>query len=86
MEFQIRRLGVLSYHNGFTLWVYQAGTKVSDVLEKDFFKNCSDLLKKGDMIMVSATDGGATVFVESADFPDSVVVKPIASSNIKEGS
>lgn len=59
MSFALRNLCVLAYANGFTLWHYKAGSdQLDDVGEEDFFADAADMLSAGDMIMISARDGG----------------------------
>ena len=59
MAFAIRNLSVLAYANGFTLWHYKAGRDRLDHVEKlDFFSDAADMLAEGDILMVSAADGG----------------------------
>lgn len=66
MTFAIRNLSVLSYAQGFTLWHYRAGqARLDDVATLGFFNNAADLLKVGDMMMVSAIDGGRIISIAS---------------------
>ena len=59
MAFAIRNLSVLAYANGFTLWHYKAGRDALNQVEKSgFFADAGDMLAEGDMMMVSAPDGG----------------------------
>ena len=59
MAFSIRNLSVLAYANGFTLWHYKAGRdRLEQVEARDFFADATDMLAEGDMMMVSAVDGG----------------------------
>lgn len=59
MAFALRNLCVLAYANGFTLWHYRAGTDPLDrVASRNFFADAADMLSPGDMIMISARDGG----------------------------
>jgi hypothetical protein len=59
MAFAIRNLSVLAYANGFTLWHYKAGKdRLEQVETRDFFADAADMLAGGDMMMVSAADGG----------------------------
>jgi hypothetical protein len=59
MAFTIRNLSVLAYANGFTLWHYKAGRdKLEQVVTRDFFADAADMLAEGDMMLVSAVDGG----------------------------
>jgi hypothetical protein len=64
MAFVIRNLSVLAYANGFTLWHYKAGRDpLSHVQTVDFFADAADMLSEGDMMMVSAPDGGRILCV-----------------------
>jgi hypothetical protein len=59
MSFALRNLCVLAYANGFTLWHYKAGPDpLDDVAGQGFFADAADMLTEGDMIMISAQDGG----------------------------
>jgi hypothetical protein len=59
MSFALRNLCVLAYANGFTLWHYKAGPDpLDDVAGQGFFADAADMLATGDMIMISAQDGG----------------------------
>jgi hypothetical protein len=63
MAFAIRNLSVLRYAQGFTLWHYKASALIGQAGEHGFFDNAADMLAPGDMIMVSASDGGRILFV-----------------------
>ena len=64
MAFAIRNLSVLAYAQGFTLWHYKAGSASLDqAAASGFFDNAADMIAPGDMIMISATDGGRMLFV-----------------------
>ncbi len=59
MAFSMRNLSVLAYANGFTLWHYKsAGDGQALIGEPGFFDEAGDMLAAGDMMMVSARDGG----------------------------
>jgi hypothetical protein len=67
MSFALRNLCVLAYANGFTLWHYKAGPDpLDDVAEQGFFADAADMLTAGDMIMISAQDGGRLAAVAVA--------------------
>lgn len=56
----------LAYANGFTLWHYKAGgDRLVQVEKLDFFADAADMLTEGDMMMVSAADGGRILSVAS---------------------
>jgi hypothetical protein len=64
MGFAIRNLSVLAYANGFTLWHYKAGRDhLQQVESRDFFADAADMLVEGDMVMISALDGGRVISV-----------------------
>ncbi len=66
MPFAIRHLSVIAYSEGFTLWHYNASTEtVCDTVSHGFFDDAVLMMVSGDMIHVSAVDGGATLFVSS---------------------
>ena len=59
MAFTVRNLSVLAYANGFTLWHYKAGRDALGAVAADgFFADAADMLAAGDMMMISAADGG----------------------------
>ncbi len=64
MAFLMRNLSVLAYAQGFTLWHYRADQ--DDLAGADspgFFAPAADLLQTGDMMLISARDGGRARFV-----------------------
>ena len=64
MAFAIRNLSVLAYANGFTLWHYKAGKdRLNQVEKADFFADAADMLAEGDLMMISAPDGGRILSV-----------------------
>jgi hypothetical protein len=77
MAFAIRNLSVLAYAQGFTLWHYKAGDlRLADVSAPGFVRPAKDLLAFGDMVMISAADGGGIAYVaEKAGEP---VLKPLS--------
>jgi hypothetical protein len=64
MAFAIRNISVLAYANGFTLWHYKAAADdQTTVAAPAFFNDAGDMLASGDMVMVSAKDGGRMLCV-----------------------
>jgi hypothetical protein len=61
--FAMRNLSVLNYAQGFTLWVYKHSEDISQILQPGFFNSASDMMATGDVLMISARDGGAQRFV-----------------------
>jgi hypothetical protein len=73
MEFTVRNLSVLAYAQGFTLWHYRAPKAALAVLARPgFFDHAADMFSAGDMLMMSAGDGGRVAFVARAQ--DSVTL------------
>jgi hypothetical protein len=67
MPFAVRNLSVLAYAQGFTLWHYKARTRpLGEVASRGFFDAAADMFAAGDMVMVSAADGGRVMFVAAA--------------------
>ena len=67
MAFAIRNLSVLAYAQGFTLWHYKGATiTLAKIRAPGFFDGAADMLASGDMLMVSASDGGCVSFVGQA--------------------
>jgi hypothetical protein len=59
MAFSLRNLSVLAYANGFTLWHYKSGADALALAAADgYFADAADLLSPGDMLMLSAAEGG----------------------------
>jgi hypothetical protein len=79
MAFAVRNLSVLAYAQGFTLWHYKLGPlDLSEAAKSGFFNPCADLLKVGDIMMISGRDGGALVFVSKASDHEAIIT-PITS-------
>lgn len=67
MSFAIRNLSVLSYAQGFTLWHYKAGAaRLAEVAADGFFDHAADMIAAGDMMMISASDGGRVLVVAAS--------------------
>ncbi len=67
MAFAIRNLSVLAYAQGFTLWHYKADEPLDRIGTSGFFDPASDMLAAGDMMMVSARDGGRILCLAPQD-------------------
>ena len=62
----VRNLSVLAYAQGFTLWHYRApGRRTDEVCAEGYFADAGDLMAEGDIVMVSADDGGHIMTVSS---------------------
>ena len=63
-----RSMSVLAYAQGFTLWHYKAGAAgLADTVGNGFFDTASDMLAVGDMVLISARDGGRMLIVSGID-------------------
>ena len=68
MSFAPRNLSVLAYANGFTLWHYKTeGDALPSVQHPGYFDEAVDMLASGDMLLVSAPDGGKVMCVAAAE-------------------
>ncbi len=77
MAFSMRNLSVLAYANGFTLWHYKAaGEDRMEVGQAGYFDDAGDMIAGGDMLMVSARDGGHMMCVVA----DTAGVRAVAMS------
>jgi len=64
MAFALQNLSVLAYASGFTLWHYKASTDdQGHVGQPGYFDDAGDMLAGGDMMMVSASNGGQMLCV-----------------------
>ncbi len=67
-QFKIRNLSVLAYANGFTLWHYKAGKDtLHNASALGYFNDACDMMAVGDMIFVSACDGGGIRMVVTSE-------------------
>ena len=79
MTFAIRNLSVLNYAQGFTSWHYKGGgATLAQLGAVGFFDDASDMIEPGDMIFVSASDGGCILFVDSC--AGGVKTRPMAAT------
>ncbi len=77
MDFTIRNLSVLAYAQGFTLWHYKApAASLAALGRPGFFDHAMDMLAHGDMVMMSARDGGRVAFV--AQCQPTIMLAPLA--------
>jgi hypothetical protein len=64
MPFDVQKLSVLAYANGFTLWHYRndADTRAA-MLSAGYFDQSAHLLRRGDMLLTRASDSFAILHV-----------------------
>jgi len=63
-DFTVRNLSVLAYAQGFTLWHYRApASDLREISAPGFFNGARDMFAAGDMLLISARDGGSVAFV-----------------------
>ena len=68
MSFAVRNLSVLAYANGFTLWHYKTnGDALPSVQAPGYFDEAVDMLASGDMLLMSAPEGGKVVCIAAAE-------------------
>lgn len=77
MSLTVSNLSVLAYANGFTLWHYKApGEQLAEVTAPGYFNDVTDLIAAGDMLMISAADGGRIVCALRSE--SGVVLGPVS--------
>ncbi len=63
-NFEAANLSVLAYAQGFTLWHYRAPEmRLGTVATAGFLEPAAEMLAPGDMVLVSAGDGGRVLYV-----------------------
>lgn len=56
MAFQNKKLSVIAYANGFTLWHYAANETLETISASGYFNNVITLMNTGDIIIINASD------------------------------
>lgn len=56
MAFQNKKLSVIAYANGFTLWHYAASETMEAITTSGYFNNVITLMNTGDLIIINASD------------------------------
>ncbi len=56
MAFQNKKLSVIAYANGFTLWHYAADETMEAISTSGYFNNVITLMNTGDIIIINASD------------------------------
>ena len=59
MAFQNKKLSVIAYANGFTLWHYVADETMTAISNSGYFNNVITLMNTGDIIIINASDSTA---------------------------
>ena len=68
--FTVRNMSVLACALGFTLWHYKGMEfPLSTLKSAGFFDNAVDLINTGDIVMLSAFDGGDLAFIAKSKAP-----------------
>ncbi len=63
-SFEAHNLSVLAYAQGFTLWHYRApDIRLGTIAADGFLESAEDMMAPGDMVLVSAGDGGRVLYV-----------------------
>jgi outer membrane protein assembly factor BamB len=64
MAFALRNLSVLAYANGFTLWHYKSANDNQKIVGlPGYFGEAGDMLSAGDIVIISAPEGGQVLCV-----------------------
>jgi len=76
--FAIRNLSVLAYANGFTLWHYKSEKdRLAEITKLGYFNEAEDMLTKGDIIIVTGSDGGTMRLITNTQ-TNSVSTSPLS--------
>lgn len=67
MAFQNKKLSVIAYANGFTLWHYAANETLATIATSGYFNNVVTLMNSGDIILINASDKTAIRAIGVAD-------------------
>lgn len=67
MSYNSKALSVLAYANGFTLWHYRTNDNPEQLLTDGYFDGAFDMLRVGDVVIVSTDAGGVFLSVASND-------------------
>ncbi len=67
MAFQNKKLSVIAYANGFTLWHYAANETLATITADGYFNNVVTLMNSGDIILINASDKTAIRAISVAD-------------------
>lgn len=59
MAYDPKRLSVLAYANGFTLWHYLTNDNAAAVSTAGYFNTATDMLRSGDMILANVDNAGS---------------------------
>ncbi|MGB1361437.1 MAG: hypothetical protein ACPG8V_04900 [Alphaproteobacteria bacterium] len=65
MSFNINNLSVLAYANGFTLWHLKSSDNMADVDTAGYLNEANEMIRIGDIIIVSASDKTGFVTVSA---------------------
>jgi len=65
MKADINKLKIIGYDGSFTLWRYPAPELLSDALKLDFWNDLHDMVRVGDLIMVTGAAGAATLNISA---------------------
>ena len=75
-RFEIRNLGVLALSVGFTLWIAKIGEHpLNVILQPHYFDTARDMMRPGDMIMISSVHGGTIIRVDAVISGEVVIGK-----------
>ncbi|MBR4507361.1 MAG: hypothetical protein IKP24_02395 [Alphaproteobacteria bacterium] len=76
MAFQNKKLSVIAYANGFTLWHYAADETLTAISASGYFNNVATLMNTGDIIIINASDGTSIMTIAVAS--DTVTVDALS--------
>lgn len=63
MAMNMKKLSVLAYASGFTLWHYSNDEEQKQACTSNYFNAASEMLNVGDIIILSSCDGAALLSI-----------------------
>lgn len=81
---RLSHLAVLAYAQGFTLWHYRAPGRLAETLAAGFFAPAAGLLEAGDMVLISARDGGGLCIVSEVSPRRGPLLRPLLASPVTD--
>ena len=77
-KFENKKLSVLNYANGFTMWSYKdTNCSIDEIMDTSFFVEVHQLIMVGDILMVTAQEGSFMLAVTEIK-PNSVTINTMS--------
>ena len=70
MAFQNKKLSVIAYANGFTLWHYKENATLATITASGYFSSLKNLMNTGDIILINVVtlmNSGDIILINASD-------------------